>query len=331
MSLTLLVPDLLPAADAPAAMRALRLPALERLVARADSIRQPTRAADWLLARWGLPAGTPLAPITLAADAGRREGTWMRADPVHQRVDRDALVLHEAVVLDLTREECDEAVTALNAFLAGDGLAIEAPHPERWYLSLAPEEIPDTVPLAEAVGRNPFGLLPSGGVRHKWRSLFSEAQMLLAALSFNQAREAQGRPTLNGLWFWGAGALPAVTSQPFTRVAALDPLARGLAVASGTPVHATPPTLAGMAAEFPGTLVVIDALTRPMQRGDADAWCRAALDLERDWFAPLARGLATIEPVRLLLPVGDELLLCDLLASQRWRLWRRPGPLADHA
>lgn len=332
MPLTLLVHDLLPPADAPVAMRALRLPALEKLLAHADPVRETARGHAWLLRCWGLRPDTPLAPITLAADGGPREGTWLRADPVHQRIDRDALVLHGAGVLELTREEADAAVAALNAFLADDGLVLEAPHPERWYVRIPPDEKPLAIPIAEAAGRNPFGLLPAGGRHFNWRLLFSEVQMLLASLPFNQAREAQGRPMLNGLWFWGAGEAPAVSARPFAMVAAHEPLARGLALLEGTPVQPLPATLAGIAARSNGDLlVVLDDLSLPLQRGDAEAWCEAARRFERDWFAPLAGRLRELGPVRLVLPSGSEVVLFDLQARQRWRLWRRAKPLAGHA
>ena len=254
MPLTLLVPDLLPPADAPAPMRALRLPQLEKWLARADVARESGTGSTWLLRQWGLGTDAPVAALTLAADGGPRGEEWMRADPVHQRLDRHALVLHDASVLALTREETDAALAVLNDFFARDGLAFIAPVSDRWYVRVPPGEAPRTVPLEDAVGRNPFGMLPGPGARLSWPAIFSEAQMLLASLPGNAVREAEGRPTLNGVWFWGAGAFPSGLPQPFASVAANDPLARGLALASDCAIYALPDAPAALSdalAEFP--------------------------------------------------------------------------------
>jgi hypothetical protein len=332
MPLTLLVPHLLPPPDAPDAMRALRLPALEAWLARADAARVPGAGSDWLLARWGLGADAPVAALTLAADGGPREGTWLRADPVHQRVDRGALVLHDEGVLGLAREEVDAALAELNRFFAGDGLEFVAPCAGRWYVRVPPEEVPRTVPLERAVGRNPFGMIPEGGRTLRWPSIFSEAQMLLAALPLNAAREAAGRPTLNAVWFWGGGALPAGLARPFGCVAADDPLARALALASGCAVQALPRRLAALPPTVADDcLVVLDSLVAPFRRGDADAWIAAAVALERDWFSALGPALGPFGEVRIALPAGHDVALFHLTPRARWRFLRRARALASHA
>jgi len=332
MSLTLLVPDLLPPADAPGEMRALRLPRLETWLARADAAREAGTGAAWLLRQWGLGTDAPVAALTLAADGGPREGEWMRADPVHQRLDRNALVLHDACVLALTRQETDSALAALNAFFSRDGLAFLAPASERWYVRVPPGEAPRTVPLDEAVGRNPFGMLPGSGKRLSWPSLFSEAQMLLASLPFNAEREAGGRPTLNGVWFWGAGALPASLPRPYASVTAADPLARGLALADGCAVHALPEGPAGLPPPAAGDcLVVLDALRGPTRRGDAAEWLAAARQLEQAWFSRLGDLLGAHGHLRVVLPGERDSAVFDIAPNARWRILRRARPLASHA
>lgn len=331
MPLTLLVPDLLVPADAPAALRAARLPALEKALARADATTEPGTSIAWLLARFGLAPGTPLAALTAAAD-GLPPGDWLRADPVHQMIDRDALVLHDPAVLSLTPEEAGEAVAALNAFFGDDGLAFVAPHPHRWYVRVPPGERPVTVPFDEAVGANPFGRLPSGGARLRWRSMFSEAQMLLAALPLNATREESGAPALNGVWFWGEGDPPMPAARPFTRVFATDPLARGLALAARIEPARTPATLAALpASREEEMLVVLDALTPCLRGADPETWIDAARQLERDWFAGILDALADFGRMRIALPAGPQVRLFELDASARWRWFRRARPLADHA
>ncbi len=331
MPLTLLVPDLLAPADAPAALRAARLPAIEKALARAGASREPGSATSFLLARFGLPADAPLAALTAAAD-GLAPGDWLRADPVHQRIERDALVLHDPAVLALTREEADEAVASLNAFFGADGLAFEAPHPHRWYVRVPPGERPATVAFDDAVGGNPFGRLPSGGARLRWRSMFSEAQMLLAKLPLNEAREARGAPLLNGVWFWGEGDAPRPGANPFACVLAHDAVARGLAIAASGGTVDRPSTLAAIApSRETETLVVLDSLTPCLRRADPDGWTEAARALDRDWFAGLLEAVAGFGRIRLALPTDRDLRLFDLEPSARWRWFARSRPLAAHA
>lgn len=332
MPLTLLVPDLLPTARAPGETAEIRLPALEVWLARADARREAGRRSGWLLGQWGLAGDAPVAALTLAADGGPRDGAWLRADPVHQRVEGHGLVLHDASALGLAREECDAAIAELNRFFAADGLHFVAPAPERWYVRVPPGEIPRTVPLEEAVGRSPFGMLPEGSGRLRWPSLFSEAQMLLAGLDFNREREASGRPALNAVWFWGGGAYPAALPRPFAAVAADDALARSLALASGCAVQSLPAGLAQLpASRSAETLAVVDPLSRPLQRGDRDAWLAAAQALDRDWFAPLGRALGEFGRVRIVLPGERDTAVFELAARARWRFFRRPRPIHAHA
>ena len=331
MSLTLLVPDLLPLVPAPEAA-SLRLPALETWLARARARREPGTGSRWLLAQWELGDDAPVAALTLAADGGPRGGDWLRADPVHQRVEGHGLVLHDASALALTRDECDFAIAELNRFFAADGLEFVAPVPERWYVRVPPGELPRTVPIDAAVGRNPFGMLPEGAGRLRWPSLFSEAQMLLAGLAFNRAREAQGRPALNAVWFWGGGAHPAALPRPFAGVAADASLPRALALASGCAVQSLPEGLAQLpSSRSAETLAVVDPLTRPLQQGDRDTWLEAARALDRDWFVPLGRALGTFERIRIVLPGERDTAVFELAGHARWRFFSRPRPIHAHA
>ncbi|NJD89161.1 MAG: hypothetical protein FIB05_14260 [Betaproteobacteria bacterium] len=331
MSLTLLVPDLLPLVPAPEAA-SLRLPALETWIARAQSRREPGTGSRWLLAQWGLAEDAPVAALTLAADGGPREGHWLRAAPVHQRVEGNGLVLHDATALALSREECEAAIAELNRFFAADGLEFVAPARDRWYVRVPAGELPRTVPLEAVAGRNPFGMLPEGAGRLAWPSLFSEAQMLLAGLAFNREREAQGRPALNAVWFWGGGAWPAALPRPFAAVAADASLPRALALASGCAVQSLPPGLAQLPS--PGsaeTLAVVDTLTLPRHHGDREAWLAAARALDRDWFVPLGRALGVFGRIRIVLPGERDTAVFELTGQARWRFFRRARPIHVHA
>jgi len=325
----LLVPHLFPNARLlEAAAQGLRLPALQTLLAR--GARQPcpadgveaavcealgiARQQDW-----------PLAPITLAADGGvAGDAYWLRADPVHLRVMRDRIVLADSSVLDLTRDEADALAGTISEHFGAD-LNPQPLHPQRWYLRYPEAPQLATTPLSLAVGCDIDPLLPQGPDAMRFRTELNELQMLLHEHPVNQAREARGELPVNSLWLWGGGRLPVACATPVplhadnAEVVALGGFCN--ARMQALPAHPDAQLLAGEG------VVLLDALTRAGQVGDAYGWREALRELEQDWFAPLRSALRTIDPhgLRLLDPVNGKAL--HLHAHDAWKFWRRPRSL----
>ncbi len=334
MPLDLVVPDLLLPADAPEALRSQRLPALESWLARGHVRRLPHCGLEAALAAtFGLPAPAPIAALTLAADEAPRAGGWLRADPVHLRVGQDAVALHDAGILDVTRDEANALIAALQSLFGGDGLEFVAPTPQRWYVRVPEGEMPRTVPLPDALGRNVFRLLPQGTGRINWQGAITEVQMLFSQHAVNQAREAQGRPAINSVWFWGEGELPASIASPYALVCADEPFATGLGRVAGVRTVAAPRDFASIDAvrDDESVLVVLDSLTRALRGGGDEAWKRAAGVLEETWFAEIDRAIRRFERVSLVLPGPRDTLIATLTAGTRWRWFRSRKPLATHA
>ncbi|MBC8022412.1 MAG: hypothetical protein H7Y14_04795, partial [Burkholderiales bacterium] len=230
MPLDLLVPDLLLPPDAPPAFRSSRLRGAERWLARADVVRDPARSASsWMGRAYGLES-LPVAALDRLGEGASMGSAWMRADPVHLRVERDMLRLHDASTLDIHIDEARALVAALQSHFAADGLEFHAAAADRWYVKMAAGEAPATTSLEEALGHNVFGLLPAEG---KWRAAMTEAQMILAGHDVNLRRESDGKPGINSIWFWGAGPLPARAATPYALVYGNDGVTRGLGAWSG--------------------------------------------------------------------------------------------------
>jgi len=333
MPLDLLVPDLLLPAGAPPRLAAARLPHAERCLARAALATEPAAGAlAWLAAAHDIAQPAPYAAVALAGEGREAAGDWVRADPVHLRIEQDAVVLHDATVLGLEREEADALAAVLRGHFARDGLVLEAVAPQRWYLRVPPGELPTTVPLERAAGRNVFGLLPHGAGRIGWPALLTEAQMLLAGSEVNTAREA-AKPAANGVWFWGEGRLPERVAPRYALVCAREPFALGLARLTGAEAREPPASIADVDLVRPGdsALVVLDTLVAPLRRGDEDGWLAAAEALDERWFAGLEKAVARFGSVRLVLPVGEHVRLATLTPTARWRWFRMRRPLAEHA
>ena len=310
MPLDLLVPDLLPSdAGSP------RLRSLERWLARADLARESARGRHgWLAQAFGLES-LPVAALEKLGEGAGGEATWMRADPVHLRVEGDALRLYDASMLAVTAEEAASLAATLQQHFAADGLTFSTPSPDRWYVSLDSGDAPQTTSMEDAVGRNVFGLLPGD---KQWRNALTEAQMILSGHEVNARREAQGKPAVNSVWFWGGGRLPASRARPYAAVYADDALTRGLATWSGAP-----------AARLPKGLDDVD-----LHRSD-DAILAAlpsgAAALEERWFAPLGHAVERFDRVRLILPSSAGTLVATLTGAARWRWFRPSKPLSAYA
>ena len=326
-----LVPHLFPPARLiEAAAPDLRLPALEFLLTRGTRLPSPADGVEGALCdALGVERQQdwPLAPITLAADGGDPgDAYWLRADPVHLRVMRDRVVLAGGDLLELSREEADALAATVGRHFGAelDPLPL---HPQRWYLSFPRTPGLVTTPMSVATGRDIEPLQPQGVDALLFRRRLNELQMLLHDHPVNEAREARGALPVNSLWLWGGGRLPGLPGS-CRPVHAESAEAQALAAFCGAQAHPVPTHPNAQLMKTDG-VILLDALTRAGQAGDAYGWRAALCGLERDWFAPLARQLRRSGPsgVQLADPVNGKTL--RLRARDAWRVWRRRRPLAS--
>ncbi|MDD5612819.1 MAG: hypothetical protein PHF75_07240, partial [Gallionella sp.] len=283
-SVHLLVTDLfLPHEYAADVCAGLSLPALESLLARAVPTRPPVlspvesaerngKLSDTLeaaLCRLLAVPGAPLASVSAAFD-GLEPGCWLRADPVHLRLQREQVVLLPNVTLG--EDEAAALCLSLNEYFSDQGMAFFAPHPQRWYLRVA--EVPDirTVPLSQAAGRNIHGHLPTGAEARRWHQLLNEVQMLLHAHPLNELREARGELPVNSVWLWDADAAGVGGGCRYQTASADEVLVEMLATAADIPYSGWAERwqlLGGQPLADEGTqLLVWTGLRAALQRGD---------------------------------------------------------------
>lgn len=338
----------------------LRLPALEKMLARGAStslvgrvgnlptthnlhghggqFAHPAQIAPlsleaMLCELFGTPCqpDAPIASVSAAFD-GLEKGCWLRADPVHLRLQRDQLVLLPDVIV--SAGEAAQLCAALNEHFAGQGMAFFAPHPQRWYVRV--DGLPDieTVPLSQAAGCNVRSLLPTGAEAARWHRVFNEIQMLLFAHPVNEDREARGELPVNSLWLWGGGAtgmLPP-TQKNYDFVYSDEILVEMFAAATGIP-------FAGWAGQWRAEknccrqLLVWTGLRSALRHGDMNAWRAALQEFETGYAQPLWQALHTGKIAQLQLDIlgGDHARRLLLTRADAWALWRRAKPLAQYA
>lgn len=332
MHLTLLIPELLwPEPADQAALDQLACPTLEKLLGRARFQRQPRQALETCLA--GLLGTGPrsLAACRLAGESrDPGESSWYCADPVHLQFHHERIILGNAELLALQTEEVEQLLASLNRDFPDLG-RFHAPHPQRWYLEAVPGlNLPPLPPPSAATGRQLGALLPEAPDLAR---LLNELQMLLHTHPVNRAREASGRPLVNGLWLWG-GTGQAATAPGPERVWGDEPLLQGLARSSARDARPRPPhaqawLAASKAGGNPRELILLEQLLAPALVEDGDSWKIQMADLERNWIAPLAQALGReLSGLTLLSPTAYGLLQWELGAASRWQFWKSARPLA---
>jgi hypothetical protein len=297
-----------------------RMPALEMLLARG---RRATGSAatleGWLAGAFGL-ADAPLPAGALTALAcGLEPGTewWMRADPVHLRVERGELLLAPGDALRFAAAEAEALAAALNSHFAGQ-FTLQAVRPLAWCLQGGPELPVSDRPAAESAGRGIGAELPD----RRWHALLNEIQMVMYQHAVNTQRAARGEPVVNSLWLWGAGRLPPAaglaSACAWHSVSADDPAVLGLARLTGIR-HRTP----GDGAEA--------WLDRAPEDGRHLVIPGPPPGLEGRWFAPLLAALRAGRIGMVTLHAPGAGASFETVRGDLRRFWRRPRPLSAYA
>jgi hypothetical protein len=341
MHCRLLVSDLFwPDRDFRDLYRELRTPALELLLGKGRRTHSEAGSAEaWLCAQFNVDrqGDWPVAPYSLLADGGAPDAHhWLRADPVHLRLDGNHLVLADSSAFPLSQQEAESLTGSLNTHFSEDGLRFHPLRPDRWYLRAEAAPELETTTLPEAAGRSIDALLPRGDNAGIWRARLNEIQMLLHRHPVNEEREGAGRLPINSIWLWGGGRLQDPVSAPCDAVWTGDPFAAGLAQAAHIAARDVPDGAADLlrvSASEGVNLVLLDRLRGAAHYGDAGGWREGLQQLERDWFAPLLHALRQdrvgMVSVHALGSAGA--LSAEITRGDLRRFWRRVKPLPDFA
>ncbi len=247
----------------------------------------------------------PVAPLTRLLDAPDDcAGVWLRADPIQLQPDLNAVWVTPKGHLPLDHPLVNEFQTAL----AEAGLSFDIPHPKRGYIRL--DRTPDCefVPPDRVIGKSLDDVLPGGAEGVFWQRILNDCQVI--AHQHALKNQANGP---SGLWFWGAGALPAV-GQVQPRVQHLfgtdliwAALARWLKLSHDAAIPASSKDLADAS--------LVHWLPPPDLAGEA------ALEALDDWLRPLWLRLRTGRYD--LLEIASRTQVWHLNSAASWQVWRR--------
>jgi hypothetical protein len=313
----------------------LNLSALKKLLGHGHSeIFEPMPLENLLCEMFGVPdtGDAPIAPISAAFD-GLGAGCWLRADPVHLRLQRDRMLLLSNS--GISAAEAEQISASLNEHFAGQGMEFFAPHPQRWYVRLDTPPRIRTRTLSQVIGGDVRRVLPTGEDAPRWHQVFNEIQMLLFAHPLNEVREARGALTINSVWLWGNGHVALPLQKAYGKVSSDDVLVEMFAAAAGVSFSAWDGQWRETENNAKGgeQLLVWTGLRSALQSGDLAAWRTALQDFETGYARPLLQALRGGKIARLQIDIGgsDSMRRVQLTRSDTWAFWRRAKRLEKYS
>lgn len=311
---------------------ASRHPALELLLARGRRTQHdPADLARWLAREFGLGGESLPAGALTALSGGLEPGedSWLRADPVHLRLQRDDMILIPAAGFDLTQAETEALAESVNRHFAAS-FSVHVVSPGAWALRAKTDAtIEGRAPL-DLAGLDVNANLPTGTGAARWHATLNEVQMLLHEHAVNENRQVP----LNSLWFWGAGRLPQKAEGPWQSVTADDPVALGLAKLAAMRHRALPSGAGPWLERLPDAgrhLVVLDALAAAAALHNGEAHAARLGTMEADWFAPLLAALRSGQAGMITLHLPETGLSIETVRGDLRRFWRRARPVSAYA
>ena len=330
MHCELVVPALFAASEIP------RLPSLELLLARGrETHADPLSLEPWLAEQFGIEEGPlPAGAITIqASDHPDRGGRWLRADPVHLRLEQAGLSLIPGSWCGISRDEADACVATLNRHFDGRHSFV-AIRPDQWCLRSDIDAPLGSASPLELAGRDVDESLPKDAYSAQWHALLNEIQMALHDHPVNAEREQRGAAPINSVWLWGAGRRPKSVQGPWHSLTADDALAAGLGQLAGMRRRGVPGSAAewfDRAPEEGRHLIVLDALRAVLALSGAGEHADRLAALEARWFAPLLEALRTHRIGMVTVHAPDSGRRYETIRGDLRRFWRRARPLAAYS
>lgn len=325
----------------------LPIPSLEALLSKSNTTRYPPDdLTTWLCRLFEIKKqfDWPVASIMQQIESteyseinndNSAKDFWLRADPVHLRVEQNHIKLADNHVFQISKDEAMQFTNAINRHLANDYLTLLPLHPYRWYLRLnkAPEIYTQT--LDSAICKNINNLLPTGNDSITWRKIFNEIQMVLYEHPLNQARTIHDQLAINSIWFWGGGFMPQTIRSSYNNIWSNEDFSRALAKISKTPYSRLSENSKWWQSvgNRGSQLIVLDSLLPKEKYKDAYGWRECLLQLEQSWFAPLYIALKNNQINELRISTINENASLDFVIKRNnlWKFWATIKPLSFYA
>ncbi|MCB1985949.1 MAG: phosphoglycerate mutase [Burkholderiales bacterium] len=321
----------------------LSLPSLEALLSKSQATTSPASDTNaWLCQAFDIKKQLdwPVAPITLQTDSIDHEvkttkDYWLRADPVHLRIEQNHIMLADNYTFELTREEANQFTGVINQHLADDDITLLPLHSHRWYIRLTTAPKLHTHTLNSATCKNINNLLPTGEDSVKWHKLFNEIQMLLYEHPLNLVRAARNKIAINSIWFWGGGYPPQSIRSTYSHLWSNEAFSQSLANISNTLSNPLPENTGNWLKDNDegNHIIILDSLLNKDQYNLSYEWRENLKELENTWFLPLFNALKNNQINELRISTTNENFSCDFVIKRNslWKFWTTIKPLHFYA
>jgi hypothetical protein len=308
------------------------MPSLQLLLNRCDSLTENSLESEaHLLSCLGWQADeeidVPIAALEQLAENGASEDStfWFRADPVNLQEDQNYLMMSYPSELNLDLEEAEALADSINQHFAEDGWNIDVVDGKRWYLKLDEHADIQTTAAWRVVGKDVFNLMPVGNNSRQWHSWLMELQMLLFSHPVNQARVAQGMAAVSGLWLWGGGGLPVLSSSSNVFLRGETPFIQGVGRQCGCEIKALADDMSTVLNDMPlnsAQLMMLEQARTALQSGSMDQGLSVINELEEKVFQPLV-ALLKSGKLKHLMVIDTPGFVLNASAGGMKKWWRR--------
>jgi len=212
------------------------------------------------------------------------------AELIHLQADKDNARLLPMQSLNVTDDEANQLIEALNNLIRDDGLELIRTKNNHYYLTGMPANELDTWPAHAVANGKIADYLPRKSEAGDWRRLMTEAQMLFHAHPVNVVRANANQLPINGIWFWGGMQAPAPALTDSVVLVATDAFTCGMAK--------TVNVIAQHPDDFDWTqwqsdVIVVDlSVYEAWLRGDHAALQKAKQVLHEQWVMPAQKAVA---------------------------------------
>lgn len=217
---------------------------------------------------------------------------WMCADPISLNADSQTLYLTGHKNLELNDDEVKGLIVSLRPLFEEYDIQLVAYSNHQWALNCPHLPKIITNPLFEVLGKNIENLLPSGPDERFWLKLMTESQLLFNQHPVNQYRRQENKPTVDSLWFWGAGEFPKSVNWSYSHCYSSQESLFALAQKGNIPYSPVPDSIEPIfEASAESVLVVETQFHERKQLNDKEAYKHLLDEWEAKWFTPILHAL----------------------------------------
>lgn len=139
------------------------------------------------------------------------KGRWLVASPMRwQASHNDAVITADANRLGLSWKAAEIAFSAFSEFAQDAGMDTYFCEPSTWLIRCDDKPSLHAPPLHKLFGQSLLPHLEALDAALYWQRFITESQMFFNTQRFMKAKSSE----VNGVWLWGDGVLPALSSKP---------------------------------------------------------------------------------------------------------------------